>query len=262
MLIFGKIFGFCRNSTYICSEKYVIIVSMISTTQFILAYAEQNSPFRISELMQSLPVAQKVSESSVTSTISRLIATHRLARISRGVYTKIVDHKNHFNVVLGEMEHEVNLLLKKQFPLATFCIYNGQTFAPLQHHLSYNTITYVETEREVTEATFNFLRDRGFSVFLNPNEDVTSLYIDLKQQSVIVKPLVPESPLDKHDGFIVPTLEKLLIDIRKDPDFSYLQDIESDYMLENAKALYPINTSRLARYARRRSVSIQIETIE
>lgn len=235
---------------------------MISATQYILTYAEQNSPFLISELMQSLPDTEKLSKRSVVCTISRLVDSHRLARIARGVYSKVYEHKNKFNVVLGEMEREVYELLSSQYPLATFCIYNGQTLAPLQHHLSYNTITYVETERVVIEAAFNTLRDHGYSVFLNPKEEVVTLYIDLKQPAVIVKPLVSEAPLDKQDGFIVPTLEKLLIDILKDPDFSYLQGIESDYMLENANALYSINTSRLARYARRRGMANPFETLQ
>lgn len=235
---------------------------MLSATQYILSYAEQNSPFLISELMQSFPDAEKLSERSVACTISRLVDSNRLTRIARGVYSKVCEHKNKFRVVLGDMEREVNELLSSQYPLATFCIYNGQTLAPLQHHLSYNTITYVETERVVIEAAFNTLRDHGYSVFLNPKEEVVSLYIDLKQPAIIVKPLVSESPLDKQDGFIVPTLEKLLIDIRKDPDFSYLQGIESDYMLENANTLYSINTSRLARYARRRGMANPFETLQ
>lgn len=235
---------------------------MISATQYILSYAEQNSPFLISELMQSLPDAEKLSERSVVCTISRLVDSHRLARIARGVYSKVIEHKNKFNVVLGDLEREVNELLSAKYPLATFCIYNGQTLAPLQHHLSFNTITYVETERVVIEAAFNTLRDRGYSVFLNPKEEIVSLYIDLKQSAVIVKPLVSEAPLDKQDGFTVPTLEKLLVDIRKDPDFSYLHGIESDYMLENANTLYSINTSRLARYARRRGMANPLETLQ
>lgn len=235
---------------------------MIPATQYILSYAEQNSPFLISDLLQSLPDTEKLSERTVVCTISRLVDSHKLARIARGVYSKVLEHKNKFNVVLGDMEREVNELLSSQYPLATFCIYNGQTLAPLQHHLSYNTITYVETERVVMEAAFNSLRDHGYSVFLNPKEEVVSLYIDLKQPAVIVKPLVSEAPLDKQDGFIVPTLEKLLIDVRKDPDFSYLQGIESDYMLENANTLYSINTSRLARYARRRGITNAFESLQ
>ena len=30
---------------------------------------------------------------------------------------------------------------------AHFCIYNGNIISPLQHHLSANNITYIETER-------------------------------------------------------------------------------------------------------------------
>lgn len=59
------------------------------------------------------------------------------------------------------------------------------------------------------------------------------------------------------EGVTVPTLEKLLVDINKDPDFSYLQGAEAERMMGNAKALYIINATRLRRYAKRRGLKIE-----
>ncbi|MDY4998619.1 MAG: DUF6577 family protein, partial [Bacteroidaceae bacterium] len=66
-----------------------------------------------------------------------------------------------------------------------------------------------------------------------------------------------EAPLQTMEGVTVPTLEKLLVDINKDPDFSYLQGAEAERIMANAKALYIINATRLRRYAKRRGLKIE-----
>lgn len=86
-------------------------------------------------------------------------------------------------------------------------------------------------------------------------------YIDLREECIIVKPLVTESPLQKVDGIKVPTLEKLLVDTQKDPDFYYLRGSESLNMSHLAFDLSSINTQRLLRYARRRGISQEINEL-
>ena len=63
-----------------------------------------------------------------------------------------------------------------------------------------------------------------------------------------MKPKVTDSPLMKIEGVPGPSLEKLLIDIRRDKDFDYLAGEESSRMFENA-----------LRYAGRRGVRTEIE---
>lgn len=230
---------------------------MVSTTQYIMDYAMQNQTFCIADLIHAWPKEKTSSLASIKSTITRLINSDRLARVKRGVYSFPTALKNPFKIVIGDKERQLNQLLKEKFPFATFCIYNGNSLAPLQHHLSFNNATYIETEKFVTEAAFDYLRDKGFEVFINPKSEMMNSYIDLKKAPIIIKSLKTESPTTDQDNIIVPTLEKILIDVQKDPDFSYLQGIESDYMLENAKALYLINQSRLHRYGKRRGLNLK-----
>ena len=230
---------------------------MANTTEYIMNCAVQNQVFCINDLLRKLPEDDASSLSSIKSTITRLVRSGRLARIKRGIYSLMPAMKNSFQIVLGENEKRLNVLLKEKFPFATFCIYNGQSLAPLQHHLSFNNATYIETERAVMEFAFDYLRDNGYNAFLNPNADMMAKYIDLKSSPIIIKPQKTESPTTEQEGFIVPALEKLLVDIQKDADFSYLQGAESDYMLENAQSLYMINFSRLQRYGRRRGLNIK-----
>ena len=86
-------------------------------------------------------------------------------------------------------------------------------------------------------------------------------YIDLRENCIIVKILVTESPLMEVDGIKVPTLEKLLVDTQKDADFDYLQGSESLNIYQLAFEQYTINTQRLIRYAKRRSISQKIQEL-
>lgn len=230
---------------------------MTNTTQYIMNYAMQNKTFCIDDLLCMLPQDNTTSLSSIKSTITRLVNSERLARVKRGVYSFIPAMKNSFEIVIGEKEKQLNELLKEKFPFATFCIYNGGTLAPLQHHLSFNNATYIETERTVMEAAFEYLRDNGYEVYLSPKSDMMSTYINLKSAPIIIKPLKTEAPTTEQDGVGVPTLEKILVDIQKDADFSYLQGAESDNMLSNAESLYMINYSRMYRYGRRRGLNFK-----
>lgn len=217
----------------------------------------QNKTFCIDDLLYMLPQDNTTSLSSIKSTITRLVNSERLARVKRGVYSFIPAMKNSFEIVIGEKEKQLNELQKEKFPFATFCIYNGGTLAPLQHHLSFNNATYIETERTVMEAAFGYLRDNGYEAYLNPKSDMMSTYINLKSAPIIIKPLKTEAPTTEQDGVVVPTLEKILVDIQKDADFSYLQGAESDNMLSNAESLYMINYSRMYRYGRRRGLNFK-----
>lgn len=86
-------------------------------------------------------------------------------------------------------------------------------------------------------------------------------YIDLRENCIIVKTLVTESPLIEVEGIKVPTLEKLLVDTQKDADFDYLQGYESINMYQLAFEQYSINIQRLIRYAKRRNISQEIQEL-
>lgn len=76
--------------------------------------------------------------------------------------------------------------------------------------------------------------------------------IDDLHDFILIKPLVTEAPLRDEDGIMVPTLEKLLVDRDSDKEYASLTDgiIQNEY--QRAFELYPVNLSRLLRYAGRK----------
>ena len=220
-------------------------------------YSTKKDSFSLDDLWGWLSAMGLTTRSTMNCMLSRMVDKGELVRIARGVYAS-AGHKNLFTVELAPEEHDLARNLKERFPFAPLCIYNGKSIAPLQHHLSGNNMTYVETDRQAMESLFEYIKEHtGKEVWLMPDADMVYRYIDLEKGGIIVKPLVTEAPLQTMEGVTVPTLEKLLVDINKDPDFSYLQGAEAERMMANAKALYIINATRLRRYAKRRGLKIE-----
>ncbi len=225
----------------------------------IMDYANLHPNFGLQDLYAHLDGEADISRQTISWYLTKLIESGRLHRIGHGKYSKA--NKQQFSIVLSEEEHSLGEELKQHWPLAHFCIYNGSVISPLQHLLAANNITYLETEREATSSVFNFLKDKGQKVYLRPTRELIYNYIDLSQPAIFVKPLITESPVLEYDGVLVPTLEKLLVDLQKDADFFYLQESEGVNIFRNALSLYVINESRLLRYARRRGIRKEIEII-
>lgn len=227
---------------------------MNGVKELILSFASSRKEFSVDELWEWISQGREIAHNTVNITLSRLVSKGEIVKISRGIY-KMANGKTIFRAIIEEREMEVAEILKNKYPFAPFCIYNGKSLVPLQHHLSENNVTYVETDRSAMEAVFNTLKDAGYEVWLNPSEDITYKYIDLKKKIIIVKALVTEAPTEKIDGINVPTIEKLLVDIKKDEVFAYLQGSEAQRMWEIGESLYNINQSRLKRYAKRRGLN-------
>lgn len=225
---------------------------MINRTEHIIQFAETVDSFTATQYAQTLE--PNVSLHSIVNILNRMVRQGKLQRLQRGVYA--LAKQNVWRVVIGEQEKTVYDLIHLQFPLIRICVYNGETFAPLQHHLAFNQATYIEVERDSVESVFYRLQDAGYEVYRTPDQQIAYDYVDVKKKIVIVKPLVTQAPLMKQDKYYVPMLEKLLVDIRADKDFFYMQGIEATYMTETARQMYMLNEEKLQRYAKRRNVKI------
>jgi len=251
---FGKIFGFCRNSKYLC-------VTMNDIEEHITGFAEKTGNFSAAQIggyLQSIQCG--VPTASLYYCLNRMIQQKKLIRMTRGIYS-VVSGKSEFRAKITDEMHVVYGMLHKALPFADFCLYTGNDLTPFQHNMAANNILYVETQRDTCNTAFNILKDAEKIAYLRPDKDMINRYINLAEPAVFVKPLTSESPVVKDDDGIMmmPTLEKLLVDINADEDYFYLQGEEAFYMFRNAMDRYCINEKRLLRYARRRSLEPTIK---
>ena len=75
---------------------------------------------------------------------------------------------------------------------------------------------------------------------------------------ILVKPLITESPIRECFGIRVPELEKLLVDHSSDKEFASQTDKSLQKEFQRAFEIYPVNQSRLLRYAGRKGKQDEI----
>lgn len=75
---------------------------------------------------------------------------------------------------------------------------------------------------------------------------------------ILVKPLVSEAPIYEESGIIVPELEKILVDHEADKEYATMEETDIQKEFQRAFELYPVNRSRLLRYAGRKGKKEEI----
>ena len=214
----------------------------MSTEDMILSFANSRGNFSLCELADYVRKRADITDSGILWQLKKLIKQNRVSRISRGLYGN-----SGVNIFIPTLSKEVKKLycdVAQAFTLIDIVVYSGNDITALQHHI-----------------VFHYLIDKKVKAYHKPSADFMNDYVDLKEKSVIVKPLATEAPVRLVDGVCMPMLEKILVDINADSDFYYLQDNETFYIMENARSLYSINIPKMLRYASRRGIREKMQTI-
>lgn len=147
---------------------------------------------------------------------------------------------------ITEMEYK-NIITPKMRAVADSLI---DSFVGMDHCITGNGRNLiVEVPKSMCEQVRRVLKQKFEDVALIRN---AYLMIEDLHDYILIKPLVSEAPLFKEDGILVPSLEKLLVDHDADKEYASLtsEDIQKEYQL--AFEAYPVNVSRLLRYAGRK----------
>ena len=75
---------------------------------------------------------------------------------------------------------------------------------------------------------------------------------------ILVKPLISEAPIRNEGGIPMPELEKTLVDYEADKEYASLGKADVQKEFQRAFELYPVNISRLLRYASRKGKKEEI----
>ena len=147
----------------------------------------------------------------------------------------------------------LNLKLKKEFPYLNFCLWSTSSFNEFMVHQPGRFYILMEVEKDATQSVFFYLKENKFSVFIDPTKDLIEKYIPDEKETLMVKSLVSEAPLQVIEGVNFPTLEKMLVDIFcDDVIFAAQQGSEMRTIFREAIKKYTINNNRMFRYADRR----------
>jgi hypothetical protein len=118
----------------------------------------------------------------------------------------------------------------------------------------------IEVDKDAMESVFYYLKDRNYSVFMEPSEQLIRRYMIDEREPWIVKSLVSEAPTQLVNGIPTVTIEKLLVDIFCDPViFNAQQGSEMNQIFSEAFEKYSISESKMLRYASRRRKKMELD---
>ena len=93
------------------------------------------------------------------------------------------------------------------------------------------------------------------------NSATFDLYISNSEDVIILKHLISEAPLQEIENTVVPTLEKLLVDMTIDTKMYAAQQSEIEFIYENVFEKYEVNKNKMKRYAYRRNRENEVENL-
>ena len=244
------------------SDIFALILCYMVTTNDILNFAFTHKVFTRKELIANLKSEDQIgSPGTFSEQLNRLLKSGQLLRIERGVYKLPDDARKDFSVVCSEEIRQINQQIKTQFPFVDYCLWSASTLMSYMHHIPNLNLLFVDVEREVAESVFNLLNaDSNKRVFLLPSLTDMERYISTND-AIIIRPLISESPLQLVEGINTPTIEKVLVDMVGDVEFSFLQGSEINYFYTTIFERHNVNKNKLLRYATRRGRKEEVEKL-
>lgn len=232
------------------------------TINDILNFAGNHKVFSRKELIDNLKSQNQLENpSSLSEQLNRLLKSGQLIRLKRGIYTLPDNAMKDYSIVCSEEIKNINQQIKTQFPFADYCIWPGSALLSYMHHIPSLSFVLVDVEREVAESVFNLLNsDSSKRVYLMPSSTDFERYINTNE-AIIIRPLVSESPLQLVEGINTPAIEKILVDIVGDVEFSFLQGVEINYVYNTIFEKHNVNKNKLLRYATRRGRKAIVEEL-
>jgi len=183
--------------------------------------------------------------------IFTLVQKGVLNRIGRGKYSLGTS-----KIYIPEITNKLKTIyskLKKEFPFLEVCLWNTSSFNEFMVHQPGRFYIMIEVEKDASESVFFFLKEVKYSVFIDPTNDLFEKYLPDEKETLIVKPLVTEAPIQKIEGVNTTTLEKMLVDVFCDDlILSAQQGSEMRTIFQEAMNKYTLNENRMIRYADRR----------
>jgi len=254
LLNFGKKCVFCQSLT-----QNIIVLEQTIKDKIPTYFVDQQAISKTSlvELIQKdFP---NLKESSITVYLSKLKKEGVLKNPSRGKYT--LSGKDRFIPVIDTKLKRLYNKIKKDYPFIEFCVWNTLWLNQFMRHQPFRFYTIIELEKDVVQSVFYKLKDQGKTVFTEPDAETFELYVHNSDNAIILKQLVSEAPLVQSENIIIPSLEKLLVDMLIDTNLFGAQQSELEFIYRSAFEKFEISKSKMKRYAHRRNRETEVEQL-
>jgi predicted transcriptional regulator len=254
-LSFGKILVICRS---LINNSQISLNNTLENK--IPTYFEDAKSLSREELLKAiLTDFPDWKESTINVYLSKLKKRGIIKNPSRGVYC--LKNRTIFKPSIDINLKKIFNKIKQDFPYINFCVWNTKWLNDVMRHQPFKQYQIIEVEKDAAEQVFNTLSIKEKNVFLNPNAEIFERYINNVDKAVIIKYLVSEAPLNNVDNIVIPTLEKLLVDVLVDVAIFSAQQDEIEFIYNTAFSKFQINSNKMKRYAIRRNRLSKLEEL-
>jgi hypothetical protein len=237
---------------YIGSTKSIGIAQNKLHIEDLKQQFQSKSTFSIADLLEFYRTFEPdVKKATVNWRIHTLVHEGVIMRVGRGTYKL-----GKGDTYIPEVSKKLASVYKKlaaNFPYLSACLWNTSVLNEFMLHQPAKFYHLIEVDKDAVESVFYYLKDKNYSVFMEPSEQMIHRYMIDEKEPWVVKSLVTESPIQFIDGIPTVTIEKLLVDVFCDSViFNAQQGSEMIRIFNEAFETYTISESKLLRYASRR----------
>ena len=188
--------------------------------------------------------------------IKTLVKNGVLQRIGKGQY-HLGKHEAFTQEISRKMK-EIEKIVDNKFLLTKYCQWDLSCINYFSQHLINFNVQFVDVERDVLDSMYYALKEKFPKVM-----QVGNLYADLSEfkDTIIVRPLISEAPIQKSGKTYVATLEKILVDLAMDDEFISFQGNEIHTIFYTASQKYTLNRNTMLRYAARKHKREEMEKL-
>ena len=193
---------------------------------------------------------KNVPKATVNWRIYELVKKGILERIGKGKFELGAQTK--FHPSIANNLKNINTVIKNKFPYINYCLWDTNIIKPFHQHYPNSGFILVDVEKDVTESVFLFLKEKYKNVFLKPDKEILDRYVVSNKNSLVVRQLISEAPVQNEKGVPTVTIEKMLVDMFCDDEFEYMKGSEMLSVFKNIFEQFTISKSKLLRYASRK----------
>ncbi len=189
---------------------------------------------------------------NISRLLAHLIDAGKVIRIKRNLYETVKENRRRdFNYILSEEARKVKDSLITGYPLIELQVWESRVLNLFLNHLLSHNLIFMDVENTMMDTVFDFLMQKEYHVLFNP--DSNTLYRYAKDNTVIVRRLISQSPVNTLDTGKI-SLERLLVDIVADKLLNTLiSRSELPEIYNECLSVYNLNTKKIIRYATRRN---------
>jgi hypothetical protein len=191
-----------------------------------------------------------IPKSTVNWRIWELVKVGILERVGRGLFIrgKTIQFRPFIRNQLKRLDDKI----KAQYPFLKYCLWENDMIRTFQQHLSGSRFILIDVDKDGVEALFEFLRETNKHTWIRPGPDMMYKYVLQQNDSIIVRRLISQAPVQFSGKTQTVTIEKMLVDVFADGEFNYLAGNELSLVFKTAYERFTVNQNKLLRYAGRK----------